>query len=100
MPTGRNPRLTNVAHVLRGLYPAHPVKAVERALGCSPRQAQRIVETGQVPRAYAEKIVQFLRTTAAYNRARLAEYDAEIDRLAASDAENKAPSAPAVGDDP
>jgi hypothetical protein len=94
MPTGEKSYLTNVAGLIRGLHPAHPVKAIERALGCSPRQAQRIVETGQVPRAFAEKVLAFLQRSADYNRQRLAEYEAEIANLEA------ARSQAAAGDTP
>jgi hypothetical protein len=100
MPTGKDHRLTNIAGVIRGLSPAHPTKAIERALNCSPRQAQRIVETGQVPRAFYSQVVEFLRRSADYNRQRLAEYEAEIQRLEAARSEDKARSAPSLGDDP
>ena len=91
--------LTNVAHVIRGLYPAHPTKAIERALNCSPRQAQRIVETGQVPRAFYEKVVEFLRRSADYNRQRLAELDAEIAQLEADRSKARESHKAGVGGD-
>jgi hypothetical protein len=100
MPTGKDHRLTNIAGVIRGLYPAHPTKAIERALNCSPRQAQRIVETGQVPRAFYSQVVEFLRHSAEFNRRRLAELDAEIAQLEVSGSEAQTSVAPDVGDDP
>ena len=92
--------MTNVAHVIRGLYPAHPTKAIERALNCSPRQAQRIVETGQVPRAYYSKVVEFLRYSADFNRHRLAELDAEIAQLEVTGSEAQTSAKADVGGDP
>jgi hypothetical protein len=93
--------LTSVAGIIRGLYPAHPTKAIERALGCSPRQAQRIVETGQVPAAFCAAVAQFLRDTSEYNRRRQAEYDAEIELVEkALLAKAEARSARDVGGDP
>jgi hypothetical protein len=97
MGTGGKSSLTQVTGIIRGLYPAHPVKALERALGCSPRQAQRIVETGQVPMKWHAQVAAFFRQTAEFNRQRLAEIDVEIARF--EEAQARARAAQDMGED-
>ena len=53
----------NAALVVAAAFPQHKRKNLARALGCSHRQARRIIETGTVPEAYETAFLELAETT-------------------------------------
>lgn len=54
MGTPRNAALTITLGIIRGLYPAHTSKHLQRAWGLSRWQAARILKSGKVPSTIAD----------------------------------------------
>lgn len=59
MPTGRKNPLTD-ASLIQVALPRDAAKHLERGLGCSPRQARRIANTGYIPERLWESAAQIL----------------------------------------
>lgn len=53
-------RRMNVGTLIASAFPRHPIKHIETALGCTPRQAQRIVETGKSPSRFQAALRKIL----------------------------------------
>jgi predicted transcriptional regulator len=100
MRSGRKNPLTAVVSLIRG--ERHVAKELQRALGCTPRQAARIVDIGRVPQEYHARFVAFLKELRDRNNARVRAYDEgirlfEYQRMVA---EAKASRSETMGDDP
>lgn len=75
----RDRRLTTTIALIRDERNA--AKLIERHLGVSPAQADRIVKTGRAPNALRAAWLAFLKGLREKNRAKLAQYDEEIRAL-------------------
>ena len=76
--TGNLFPLMNAAAFIRSAWPRGAAKQIEPLLGCSPRQAWRIVSTGRVPGKFRAAFFEAVRREITRNRARLARIDAQI----------------------
>lgn len=63
------------------LLGSHPRKMVERELGCSPRQARRIVDTGRAPSAFRDALISLLDRLIEASRERLRAAEDELRAL-------------------
>jgi|SRR5579859_37841 len=70
--------LMNAAAFIRGAWPRGAAKQIERALGCSRRQAWRIASTGHVPGVFAATLLEAVRYALARNQAEIARRRAEL----------------------
>lgn len=80
MPTGRKIPL-NFAAPIHAAFPRDTAKHLERGLGCSPRQAKRIAETGSVPEALKALALRLIDRALESNRAEIARLQEELRRL-------------------
>jgi hypothetical protein len=71
----------SVAALIRGAIPRHAAKEIEQHVGCSRRQAWRIVSTGRVPQRFRAALIALLRDAADRNERRLRELKGEIQLL-------------------
>ena len=78
--TGKR-RLTNLATHIRAAYPRHAVKQLERALGVSDSQADRIVKTGRAPGKFRASLIQILENALESNRAEIERLQRELKAL-------------------
>ena len=61
-PVNRGTRM-NAALIISATYPRHKVKTLARELGCSERQARRMIETGNVPEAFQDRLLSAVEMT-------------------------------------
>ena len=54
---GKDSSLTMTA-IIRSAWPRHAAKHIEAELGCSRRQAWRMIETGRVPRSLNARLLR------------------------------------------
>lgn len=53
----------NAALLISATFPRHKAKSLARELGCSERQARRMIETGNVPEAFQERMLSAVEIT-------------------------------------
>ena len=68
----------NATPLIWAALPRHPAKAIERALGCTTRQAWRIVSTGRVPGRFRAALIEVLDDAIEHSRAKLGEAEREL----------------------
>jgi len=76
-----NRPLTMIAEHIRAAWPRHTAKHLERGLGCSSAQAERITKTGYVPGAFRSAIIELLERAVADNRAKLERIEDELRQI-------------------
>ena len=68
----------NATPLIWTALPRHPAKVIERALGCTTRQAWRIVSTGRVPGRFRAALIEVLDRAIEHSRAKLGEAEREL----------------------
>jgi hypothetical protein len=71
MRKGGESPLTTIANYVFAAFPRSTAKHLERGLNCSPRQAQRIVETGRAPGIFRTALIRLLDEAIARNKSEL-----------------------------
>lgn len=74
-------RKMNVGTLVAGALGRHAAKKIETGIGCSPRQAWRIIETGRVPGRLRSALLRFLDASIAKNKQALDRLHDELKAL-------------------
>lgn len=78
----RNLPLTTVDSLITAAWPRHAQKEIERQLGCSTRQAWRIVHVGKVPGKFRQALIELLDRQITKNRLALEAIQEELKGIA------------------